>query len=269
MIINAPTLRLELAVDFSFNSPLIGYHNIATTANISTTTQDTDYPRTNLANPSTASVWKGTALSSESITINLGGSTLVDYIAIAKHNFFTIGSTVQLELATDGVPTYSTVIAATSTQDDGPLILRFNPALYTYARVTISAGSAVPQAAVLYAGKLLPLQRRIYVGHTPLNLGRDTRIITGRSEAGDFLGRIQIGEGVTTNVSLKNLTPDWVRSEFDPFIVQAKTLPFFFAWRPQGYPKEVGFAWLTQDTKPMNQLPNGMMQAELSLSGIV
>jgi hypothetical protein len=31
----------------------------------------------------------------------------------------------------------------------------------------------------------------------------------------------------------------------------------------------VGFAWLTNDPQPMNQRPNGMMQVELQLSGVV
>jgi hypothetical protein len=45
--------------------------------------------------------------------------------------------------------------------------------------------------------------------------------------------------------------------------------PFFFAWRPDAYPYEVGYCWLTNDPQPSNALPNGMMSVSLEMAGVV
>ena len=112
------------------------------------------------------------------------------------------------------------------------------------------------------------LQRRIYVGHTPIPYGRESRVTTGVSESGNFLGRIVLGESLETSVDLQNMTPAWYRAEMDPFIAASKEAPFFFAWRPDSYPRETGYAWMTNNPKPSNQRSNGMMQISLSMGGI-
>jgi hypothetical protein len=95
------------------------------------------------------------------------------------------------------------------------------------------------------------------------------KITNARSESGNFLGRIVINEMTETSVSMQNLTPDWYRSQLDPFIRASKETPFFFAWRPGDYPNEVGYAWITDDPQPSNQRSNGMMQIDFQMRGIV
>lgn len=133
----------------------------------------------------------------------------------------------------------------------------------------MASGNDIPRCAVLYCGKLLVLQRRFYVGHVPINYGRKVNVISGQSESGQFLGRIVTGRATATSVALQNLTPTWVRQNLVPFLRAAEDQPFFFAWRPQTYPREVGYAWLTNNPEPMNQRPNGMMSCTLQMSGIV
>jgi hypothetical protein len=153
--------------------------------------------------------------------------------------------------------------------DDGPTIFRFDPTSLSEVRLRLRPGNDVPTIAVAYTGRLLILQRRLYVGHTPIKYGRTVKVTNGRSESGNFLGRIVLGEQVGTSVALKNLTPGWYRSYLDPFVIAAKESPFFFAWRPGSYPYEVGYAWLTGDPQPTNQLSNGMMSVNLQMSGVV
>jgi hypothetical protein len=133
----------------------------------------------------------------------------------------------------------------------------------------LQPGTAAPTIAVVYCGALLVLQRRMYVGHTPINMGRDVSHASHRSVSGNFLGRIVLGRKTGTSVALQNLTPDWYRTYMHPFVLAAEEIPFFFAWRPSSYPNEIGYAWLTQDPKPSNQRTNGMMQVDLQLEGVV
>jgi hypothetical protein len=116
---------------------------------------------------------------------------------------------------------------------------------------------------------LLELQRKIYVGHTPLLYGDGVKVVNGQSENYNFTGRIVQATGKRSAVSSQNLTPDWYRQYFVPFQESAKEFPFFFAWRPLAYPGETGYCWMTGDVKVTNQRSNGMMQVDFSIAGIV
>lgn len=161
------------------------------------------------------------------------------------------------------------LIAPVLLPNDGPALFRFPQLAYEAVRLRMQAGTAAPTIAVVYAGALLVLQRRVYVGHTPINYGRSAKTVNARSESGNFLGRIVINQKTATKVDLKNLTAGWYRSYMEPFLLQAQENPFFFAWRPSTYPYEVGYCWLTNDPQPNNQRNNGMMSVDLELGGIV
>jgi hypothetical protein len=265
---------LTLAVPsyaFSANNPIIGYQQLVTVSNISATTEANGYPASNMQNSSTNIYWKGASTSpveDEYITLTLNSADDVDYVGIARHNFGTAGITVSLEIASAGSPEWMTLITEFLPADDSAILMRFEPQPVTTLRIRLRPGAATPRAAVCYAGKLLVLQRQIYVGHTPITMGRSTRVISGRSESGDFLGRIVISDANNTAVDLKNMTPAWFRENMLPFISQAVEWPFFFAWRPLSYPAEVGYAWLTDDPRPVNQLPNGMMSVQFNMEGV-
>lgn len=251
------------------NNGVIGYDQRATSANISSTTEDASFPVTNLVNPSTISLWKGTDTDSdEYVTWTLNTAEDIDYVAIANHNFGSGAITLSVETQETDGGVWTEVSSEVLLTQNGPIVFRFDPQAVYAVRLRMQPTGVAPQAAVMYVGKLLVLQRRIYVGHTPIPYGRNTRISNGRSENGNFLGRVVLGEKLTTAVSLQNLTPSWYRSNMEPFVAAAREVPFFFNWRPQDYPLETGFCWLTADAQPANQRPNGMMQVDLQMSGV-
>jgi hypothetical protein len=258
------------------DNPVIGYDNLATASAISTDTAAVGFPASNLGNPATHLRWVGEVSSpaaDEHITVvtATGDNRDVDYIAVARHNFGSARIPVSAEYLDQEAnpPAWVELIASVLLPDDGPALFRFPPLPYAAIRLRLQPGDAAPTAAVVYAGKLLVLQRRLYVGHTPMPYGRQTKVINARSEAGHFLGRIVLNQVTTTEVKLQNLTPAWYRAFMEPFIRSAVENPFFFAWRPQSYPSEVGFGWLTSDPKPVNARPNGMMSVDLEMSGVV
>lgn len=252
--------------DVTKNSPVFGQDTIVTAGNITATTSHPSYPASNMANPATHLFWRGTGFTVEQLVVTQ--SRTVDYVGIAKHNLGTANIAVTVAVATDGVPTYTTIYGPTIPDDDAPIMVCFKERAATHVRVTLAAGDAIGQIAVLHAGKALFSPRRVYVGVTPITLGRVSRVTNGRSEAGNFLGRIVVGQGLTTSISLKNLHPLWYRNKLDPLIVQSKEYPFFFAWRPYTYPNELAYAWTSNDPKPVNTMSNGFMQIDLELSGI-
>jgi hypothetical protein len=256
------------------NNPILGYNNLASAANIETTTAADGFPAINLANPSTNLRWQGEISSPEEdeyVTIATAASEPMDYIAIARHNLGSAQIAVSVEyFDTDASPyEWVELIAPVMLPNDGPALFRFAPQALSAIRLRLQPGSEAPTIAVVYTGALLVLQRRLYVGHTPINFGRQTKVTNARSESGNFLGRIVTGQMTKTSVNLQNMTASWYRTYLDPFIEAAREKPFFFAWRPGAYPREVGFAWMTNDPMPSNQRANGMMQITMELSGIV
>lgn len=283
-VVIASSVVLTSGDDINSNNPIIGYQNLVTSGNLSATSEQTNYPVVNLVNPSTASIWKpidaDPIIADQYLRVNVDTSDDVDYIAIARHNLSTAQCRVSVEvLYTDPSPSpevWTEVISETLLPSDGPALFRFDPSGLFSVRLRIQpsdtalgSGEVVPFVGALYVGKLLVLQRRVYVGHTPITLGRRSNIINGRSESGHFLGRIQTGGHRQTTVSLDNLTASWYRQYFDPFVEAVQNIPFFFAWRPGSYPNEVGYAWTTNDIVPENSRSNGMMKVSMDLRGII
>lgn len=153
--------------------------------------------------------------------------------------------------------------------DDGPLLLQFVAQPLVAVRLRMATGDAAPEAAVMYVGKLLQMARKLYQGHSPIKHARKTKAVNGRSESGNFLGRIVTTEWNESSAAFSLLTPEWYRSDLDAFLAEGKDLPFFFAWRPSSYPAEVGYAFLTNDPTPVNASPHGLIAIELAMSGVV
>ena len=250
------------------DGPVIGWQNLVSIAGIAPDFQDPNHLGANLANPSTYLFWKSTTTDVQEIRFTFSNLSNIDYVGIAKHNFGSAGSSLSFQWRPSSSDPWQDLTTDFILANDEPTLVRFDDRETSEVLLRIGESSKLPQMAVIYIGKLLQLQRNIYVGHTPINFGRDTQVATGRSESGNFMGRVITGRRKVNSVSLQNLTPDWYRARMEPFIDQAEENPFFFAWRPDGYPKEVGFCWLTGDAVPSNQRPNGMMQVDLPLGGI-
>lgn len=248
-------------------NPRICYHNLITSANITADEEAEDEPAVNIANPSTYLKWRGETTSEQAVYVTLSNAEEVNYFALAKHNFGSTGATITFQSSTDN-STWTDVTEPRILSSDNVVIHEFDTVFARYFRLLIEPGSEAPSMAVMFIGMTLVLQRRFYVGHTPLTLSRATTVSNGRSEAGQFLGRHLRREFLETSVDLQNLTPTWYRQKFDPFVEHASTKPFFFAWRPQQYPSEVGYAWLKGDVRPTNQRANGMMQVSFAMEAI-
>lgn len=245
--------------------PVIAYDNIVTIGAVEATSEDADFPAVNLANPATHLKWKEAVTSPEideyiTITVPPDTSTspvsngAIDYVAIAKHNFGTAGCVVSVEITVDtSSPVAGFVeLLSTTPTDDAPIIFQFEPTQASYVRLRIQPGTLTRELAVIYAGTLLTLERsiKIDVSHIPINLGRKNEILNGMSESGNFVGRIIRNQRQESKAEFSHFTNAWYRAYFDPFVIEARGIPFFFAWAPATYPTDVGYCWLTKDATP-------------------
>jgi hypothetical protein len=245
---------------------VIGRHNLVTTANISSDTEATGFGVTNLANPLTNLLWRGSAAAEELVTMTDTGDVGVDYAAVARHNFGSAGIAVSVETTADGT-TWAEVVAPVIPPDDSPLLLRFAKAAVLGVRLRLAAGSAAPEAAVLYVGALTVVEKRHWVGVSPVTFARVPNIVTGQSVNGQFTGSIEVGGTLRTRLSLTLMTPEWYRAELDA-LFRSPRRPFFWWWRPGEYPHEGGYAVVLGNPVPVNALVNRLMAIDIDIAAV-
>jgi hypothetical protein len=254
------------------NNPRLGWHSIAVAGTVTADQEQADYPLVNLLNPITYLQWRAVDASEQSITISLPDAQAVDYIGVYGHNWGSQATTVHVEYSTDAGDTWTAAMAPTIPDElDRVLFRTFTEVTADLFRVRLVPSSEVPpEASILYFGRVLVIPRRIYVGHTPLSMGRDAQVSTGLSQSGQFLGRVLESIGYDTSVAFQHLSPTWVRDELDPFIRACITRPFFWSWRPGTYDTEAGLAWFSGALpRAQNQSPNGLMSVSWNMQGVI
>jgi hypothetical protein len=249
--------------------PIIGYRNIVTIDNIAADGAAANYPVTNLANPATHLRWESDSDAEQYLTVTTGSADPIDYIGIATHNFGSAEIAVTIE-GDDGEG-YDPLTEPFMPGDDSPLLFRFTPGSFTDIRVKLAAGSANPKAAVLMVGKLLVLPRKIWQDHTPIPFGRRQKVVNGMSESAQYLGSIVVGAWNEGRIKSSLINPTDYREDIDDWmraaIVDRQT--FFFGWRPQSYPTEVGYCWATNDAQPKNSTGHGLTEFDMQIAGVV
>ena len=249
------------------NEAIIGYETVATISNISATTQGAGFPATNLVSQLTTHLWQPTALPA-TVTVNIGSATTVEYMGIAAHDLATQECNIEFYYWTGSV--WTSITTKTPIDNKAIMITTSQSATQYKAVITRNSGAtatAMPAIGVFMLGETLTMQRRLYGGHTPVTLARNTKKVVNETEGGQFAGNSIVSEGVSTDYEWKNLTAAWVRSTFDPFIVNSRAKPFFIMWRPDDYPNEVGFVWTTADIKPVNMGVRDLMSVSMSVKG--
>ena len=247
------------------NAPLICWQNLVTETNITTTIANPVNPVQNAANPQTYSVYRPGSASNFSITIATGG-VAVDYVGLVVSDGATVGD---IGIRADIGGTIVDIVDKAPVEAARALLYKFETIEADSIIIDFEGHLSSIQIGVVRVGESTPMQRRIYVGHTPVTMGRRQTIVGGMSENGQYIGEIVRRRSNATQISLQNLTADWYRDNIEPMLDQVPLEPFFFSWRPDSYGGEVGYCWLTQMPQPSNQRSNGMMQIDMAVEAIV
>lgn len=249
---------------FPLTHARIGYKTICTAANVTASSQAAGFPAEDAVNIFTNEFWMPTALPA-TWTVDAGYGADTDYIGIAAHTLGTSSCGLTIEYSTDN--STWTELNSFLPADNRPIMLLYGTVTARWWRFTLT-GSTIPRIGVIYIGESLQMQRPIYGGHSPLTLNRQTTIYNQISEAGQFTARSIIRQGNGATFDWKHLTADWYRQYFDPFVLAARTLPFFIAWRPGTFPEEVGYVWTSQDISPSNMGVRDLMSVSMSVVGV-
>lgn len=273
-VIISPNLTLiGDEINLTPDHPIIGWINAATPTSITATSSEANHPASNMGNPATHLFWRASgdspAPTYQYITVT-GYTGNFDYAAIARHNLGTLQIPIAIGyMDTSSPPAFVEIISDTILADDGPALFRFTEQAHSNLTIRLQAGALAAQIAVVYCGKLLVLPRKVYQGFAPINYSRVAKVTNGRSEAGNFLGRIVTQEFVKDTMPLSLIDPTYFRDHIADFLVDSKENPFFVAWRPQTYPMEVGYCHMTNDPQPVNEAPSGLIAMQLEMTGII
>lgn len=259
---------IKIQTGFNPNIPLshsrIGHQTYTRTGTASASSAQVDFPADAPLNELTYEFWRPNALPAV-WTLDAGSSVSGNYFGIGAHTLGTSGNTIFIQGSNDNI-TFTNIDSLTPT-DNSPIMFLFASVSYRYWRISIAGGS-FPSIGVIYVGMVLEMLRPCYAGLTPISLSRDTVIRPNRSEGGQWLGRSVIRSGSSMSCSYNNLDNAWTRTTFKEFIEDAVLYPFFFAWRPDNYPEDVGYVWVAEDIKPSNTGVRDLMQVSLNMSGL-
>ncbi len=274
MLVISQNLTLsEAEAALPAGTPFILYDNRVTFSNVSADSEDADFPITNVANPATNLEWRSASTAEQFVTLAIAATEPVDAIGIARHNFGTEGIAVTVGyFDTSSPPVFVALTDAQIPPDDGPLLFQFTADNYDSLSIKLGAGDAEPRIGVIYAGKLLICERSFPVDGKVLvpSFNRQTDVVNGKSEAGDYLGRIVLNQFTQAAITFTKFKQAWFRSYFLPFIRAVQDdVPFFYAWQPASYPYEVAYCWLTDDPQPGVDPVTGRVDVQLNINGIV
>lgn len=213
--------------------------------------------------PNTYERWRP---SSGAVTVKFQLSTLstVDSIGIAAHAL--AGESFILSTATT-IGGALTERAAATPADNGALLFTFDAVDIQEIAFTATL-AATGEIGVVYAGKTLQMERNIYGGHSPLALSQKTEFRNNQSESGQILNRDIIRQGTAGSFAWQFIDPDWYRENFQPFVLSARTTPFFINWRPDLYSQEVVFGQTNGDIMPSNMgTGHRLMSVSMAMKG--
>ena len=230
---------------------------------VTASTTDSDYFEDAPDNSLTYEKWKPTAIGATWET-DLGAAQEVDYCCIAAHDMGTKG--VSLVVQYHNGSTWVDVSPVTAIADDSPVMAIFEPVTAQRWRISLSVGTA-PKIGVIRFGKALQMQRAIYGGHSPLDLGRQTVLRSNISATGQFLGQSKIRNHLSASFAWQHLTADWVRTNWMPFQRAMEEEPFFIAWRPDDF-GEVGYCQSNTPAVPQNTGQADLMSVTLQVKAL-
>jgi hypothetical protein len=263
-------IQTGFAPDPDLNHARIGYENLAFGLTPTASSAATGHPAIAATYPTTFDYWEPTSTFG-TWTIDFGTAKTIDFVGLLGD----FGPTVFSIQHSPNAPADGgfVTIAFPNLNLDNLLTDRINMFLFAPVNarsVRLNFLSTAPvKLAVAYIGKALAMQRKIYQGHTPLTLSRETELSNNVSEGGQYLGRSIIRKGASTSAEWQHLKAAWYRANFDPFVKSAREYPFFIGWRPQQYPNELGFVWTGGDLSPQVTGPRDFMSVGMSFRGLI
>jgi hypothetical protein len=250
------------APPFPTNHARILYDNLLSTSTV-TATAGTN-PSYVLI-PNTAQRWVFT--DGEDIIFTPPANIDLDTVCIGAHSLKNYSIGVNYETTVGGG--YTAFAGGKAlTNNDAVMFHRSSTVSVARLKISCSGATGVNFVGSIYAGVALQMQRPFYSGYSPGVLSRQADYFSSNTESGNFIGVEVRRRAQQSNADWKNLSNDWYRTYFDPFLVSAETLPFYFAWNLAEHDRDVMYCKNITNISPSYQGQRDLMSVSIPLVGI-
>lgn len=250
----------------------IGYHNLFndSTATITVSSETIGFEKENAYDWKQYDWWKPTALGTEWIRASFGLAKTASYIAVFGHNLHEVGGNVKAQYSTNGGSTWNDAISEITPTTGGTIFRVFSGigAADWRALVVTTTGQAV--IAGIMIGEVTYFNRGLEPGLEIPALAPMVESKTAMSELGVNLGASIKSTGVTGSISMTNIDPSWMRSEFYPLVTHLNDgRPCVFSWDYTSHPWEALLIWKSETIPPPSYSGALLMQATIPFDGVL
>lgn len=255
-------------IDVDLNHPRIA-HRRRGAAIATASTEAAGFAALNAGNVRVDSAWRPTGLPANwSVVFNQPRA--VGYVAIAAHDLGTQNADITIQTTSDAGSTWDTVTGLNGlTPDDNSAILcLFEQETFDGYRVLINSADSEPTIASIAGGPIMEWPRRAVWTGTPITESDRTTFANNISDAGAWLGRTRISDGLEFQVQIDNLSEAFRTDDFKTFkdYANGEDAAFFIAPRPGDYPDEVAYAWASDVVRMTRNTPNKAVSGSVTLN---
>lgn len=270
IVFTSPFILSAAAAGVPLDKARIGYQTYtaqAVPSDITVSGDFTSFPKDAPLRYNTHEFWVPPTLPA-TWQIEFHATRSIDYAAVAAHTLATAGCSLRVEYQL-GAGAWTLFATDTVPGTDEPIMIVGTAVNCDRMRFTISGGIVMPQIGVIFMGVALAMEKGVSGPYKPISMARKTELAAELSRTGQFLGQDFRSNGVESDATFKKLSAAWVRTYFDPFSKSARKFPYFFAWNPLIFPKEVGYVWTpSQDIIPEYEGLMDLMQVSWKMEGI-
>lgn len=212
--------------------------------------------------------WKADSSGEEWIKVSFSSAMKADYLCIFGHNLHDVGGSVKAQYSTNGT-TWTDATSYTAPADGSTIFQAFDGIWASHWRVTTNTTLGPAIMAGVMIGEAMTFERGLKAGFSPSSLSPKVESKVLMSELGVNLASSIIRTGIKGNISLTNLSPDWVRDNWVPMIDHLNNgLPCVFSWDYVGHPDEAVLIWKTSDIPAPTYASKKFMSANLDFEGV-
>lgn len=250
----------------ALNETYLCYENLLRNGSVVASSEDSDFPVEQCFDGFTNTFFKPAASGTVNIDLTLSSPDSVDYFAYYNTNAGDYSGTIKLQYHNGS--TYVDCFSAYTIPSGKPYIKTFTEQTSNLWRVVLTATDISSWADISF-GKALKMPYGVYIGYTPPQQDRDKTILNSISQNGSFVGRTVLRKGISTDLSFKGMTLDFVRNYWEGFVNHAELYPFYLLWDKVNYPADNAFVW-TDGNIPKPVISNYRhMTVNLSCNGVV
>lgn len=240
-----------------------------TNGTITATSAAAGFAAANALPPRTDKAWRPSGSGSQVWTQTFTAARTVSFVGIAKHDLGTQTATVNVQYSDDAGATWTSFPGTNySPTTDAPILFLLDPISVDAVRLQFTSATAPPTISVIAVGETDEWPQRFEWIGQPITEGDRIGFENQTTITGNWIGRTKVDDGLSFDLTMNHASEAWRAGAFADFKAHAngEGATFFVAARPDDYPNEVAYAWLTDTARAERGIANKAISTSVTLS---